>query len=121
GARIFLPPGGSFSPLTFRPLVLFRSRMTQKPSLKYNSQCRPEILGKRKQISQDSRLPRTSGVRTSGIVSPPPTGTSSPLPSHTMSTPSPGTPNKSRSLLIITGLRSLVQGALDTSGAFSLP
>src|SRR5262249_20812952 len=49
-----------------------------------NSQCSPETFGNRSGMSHDSRRPRVSLSRTSGMGSPPPWGTSSPFASIDM-------------------------------------
>ena len=70
---------GTRTPLTLVPLVLPRSRTHQKPSRKVNSQCRLEMFVSRRQMSQLSRRPSVRTSRRRGILSPPPTGTNSPL------------------------------------------
>src|SRR5438445_315499 len=59
------------------------------------------MLGKRRGMSHDSRRPRIMTARISGIGSPPPTGTSSPLTSWLMlALVSPGNDNESRCPII---------------------
>src|ERR1700722_1432051 len=77
---------GTFTPLTLTPLVLPMSLMSQKPSWKDSSQCSPDTLGNRRQMSHPSRRPMVKVLRISGILSPPPSGTNSPLGSKLMGT-----------------------------------